>query len=147
MDAATRLDIRLAQRYGAPAERVFDAWLDPALAGRWLFATATRPAARVEIDARVGGVFRFVERRGGRETEHAGRYVEIVPPRRLVFTLSLEGSPTLMTRVTAEIVPLKTGCELRLAHENVPPELARHTEGRWSGMLYGLGTILAPRDS
>jgi uncharacterized protein YndB with AHSA1/START domain len=134
--------IRVSQRFDASPERVFDAWLDPATASAWLFATASHPMARVEIDARVGGSFRFVDRRDGDETEHTGRYLEIVPPRRLVFTLFMENSPRVATRVAAEIVPLETGCELRLVHENVPPGHAGRTEGRWTGMLYGLGTRL-----
>ncbi|MCW5605067.1 MAG: SRPBCC domain-containing protein, partial [Burkholderiales bacterium] len=81
MDAASHVEVRVTQRFGAPAERVFDAWLDPEVAGRWLFATAWRPPARVKIDARVGGSFCFVERRDGMEIEHAGAYVEIVRPR------------------------------------------------------------------
>jgi len=134
--------IRVTQRYSASPERVFDAWLDPAMASAWLFATASHPMARVEIDARVGGSFRFVDRRNGAETEHTGRYLEIVPHRRLVFTLFMENSPRVATQVAAEIVPLESGCELRLVHENVPPGHASHTEGRWKGMLYGLGTRL-----
>ncbi len=137
--------IRVAQRFEAPPERVFDAWLDPEMASAWLFATASHPMARVEIDARVGGSFRFVDRQGGEEIEHAGEYLEIVPPRRLVFTLFMENSPRVATRVAAEIVPLKTGCELRLVHENVPPSHASRTEGRWAGMLYGLGTKLGTK--
>jgi uncharacterized protein YndB with AHSA1/START domain len=134
--------IRVTQRYSASPERVFDAWLDPAMASAWLFATASNPMARVEIDARVGGSFRFVDRRDGAETEHTGKYLEIVPHRRLVFTLFMENSPRVVTRVAADIVPLETGCELRLVHENVPPGHASRTEGRWTGMLYGLGTRL-----
>jgi uncharacterized protein YndB with AHSA1/START domain len=134
--------IRVVQRFDAPADRVFDAWLDPAMAGTWLFATATRPMAHVEIDPRVGGAFCLLERSGGTDVEYRGRYVEIVPPRRLVFTLATKNSPKVATRVTAEIVPRKTGCELKLTHENVPPDHARRTEGRWAGMLYGLGTKL-----
>jgi uncharacterized protein YndB with AHSA1/START domain len=135
-------EIRVKQRYSASPERVFDAWLDPAMASTWLFATASRPMARVEIDARVGGSFRFVDRQDGAETEHTGKYLEIVPHRRLVFTLFMENSPRVATQVAAEIVPLETGCELRLVHENVPPGHASRTEGRWTGMLYGLGTRL-----
>jgi len=37
---------------------------------------------------------------------------------------------------------MKTGCELALTHESVPPECARHTEARWTGILYGLGVTL-----
>ena len=142
MDTTPSVEVRISQRYDAPPERVFDAWLDPAIAGAWLFATASSPAARVEIDARVGGSFRFLDRRGRGETEYIGEYVEIIRPRRLVFTLSLENDPRAMTRVTADIVPLDSGCELRLVHEDVPPGQASRTEGRWAGMLYGLGTRL-----
>ena len=143
MDMAVRSEVRVSQRFDASPERVFDAWLDPAIASAWLFATASHPIARVEIDARVGGSFRFVERRERNEIEYAGEYVEIVRPRRLVFTLSLENRPRAVTRVTADIVPLESGCELRLVHENVPPDHASRADGRWTGMLYGLGETLA----
>jgi len=134
--------IRVTRCLSAPAERVFDAWLEPEVAGRWLFATASRPMARVEVDARVGGSFCFVERRNGEITEHTGEYVEIVPHRRLVFTLAMADRPHVVTRVTAEISPLKTGCELALTHENVPPDCADQTEARWTGILYGLDETL-----
>lgn len=135
--------IRIGCRFGVTAEQVFDAWLDPDVAGRWLFATASRPMTHVEIDARVGGSFRFAEQqRGGERVEHTGEYVEIVPPRRLVFTVSLADHWYVTTRVTVEIAPLRSGCELALLHEDVPPHYADHTEGRWTGILYGLGIVL-----
>src|SRR5262245_15134443 len=76
-----RATIRAAAKFRATPERVFDAWLAPAVAGRWLFATAWRPMTRVAIDARVGGSFCFEERTGG--AEHSGVYIEIDPPQRL----------------------------------------------------------------
>jgi uncharacterized protein YndB with AHSA1/START domain len=139
---ATPGAIRVARRFRAPPERVFHAWLEPAVAGRWLFATASEPIADVDIDPRVGGAFRLAERRNGARVEHAGRYVEIVPHRRLVFTLALADRPHVVTRVTAEISPLKTGCELALTHEHVPADCAGETEARWTGVLYGLGETL-----
>jgi uncharacterized protein YndB with AHSA1/START domain len=134
--------IRLTRRFDEPPRRVFDAWLDPGLAGRWLFATASRPMTDVEIDARVGGWFRLADRRNGESTEHHGRYVEIVPHRRLVFTLQGGSRPREATRVIVEIIPRKRGCELRLRHENVPPDRTHDTEARWTGILYGLGETL-----
>jgi uncharacterized protein YndB with AHSA1/START domain len=145
MDMAVRSEVRVSQRFSAPPEQVFDAWLDPAIASAWLFATASRPIARVEIDARVGGSFHFVDRRDRAEMEYTGKYIEIVRPRRLVFTLSNEDGPRAVTRVTADIVPLETGCELRLVHEDVPSDRANRTDGRWTGMLYGLGETLKRR--
>jgi uncharacterized protein YndB with AHSA1/START domain len=137
--------IRLTRRFRASPQRVFDAWLDPGVAGQWLFATALRPMTKVAIDARVGGAFRLEDRRGGEIVAHDGRYIEIVPHRRLVFELLAGRHPRLPTRVVVEISPLKRGCELRLSHEHVPGDRAHDTEARWSGMLYGLGEMLAAR--
>ena len=134
--------IRVTYRYAALPARVFGAWLDPEVAGRWLFATASRPLAQVEIDARIAGTFHLVDRRDGESFEYAGEYLEIVPDRRLVFTLFLETPPPTLTCVTVEIVPLQHGCELTLTHDNVPPDHASHIEGRWTGILYGLGVTL-----
>jgi uncharacterized protein YndB with AHSA1/START domain len=129
--------VRISRRFRAPAERVFDAWLDEDVAGRWLFATALRPMAHVEIDARVGGSFRFVDTY--RNVEHTGEYREIARPRRLAFTLSLERSTT---RMTVEIFPGRRGCTLALTHENLPRHRAREVADRWCGMLYGLDETL-----
>jgi uncharacterized protein YndB with AHSA1/START domain len=142
MDTAPYVEVCVTQRFSASPERVFDAWLDPAMASAWLFATASHPISRVEIDARVGGSFRFADRRDGGKIEHRGKYLELVRPRRLMFTLSMENSPKVVTRVIAEIVPLKTGCELTLTHKNVPPDYASRAENRWTGILYGLGVTL-----
>ena len=134
--------IRVARSFGTPPERVFDAWLDPDVARRWLFATASQPMTDVAIDPRVGGSFRFAQRRDRASTEHTGEYIEIIRHRRLVFTLAVADRPYALTRVTVEITPAKTGCELALTHEDVPPTLAHQTEARWTGVLYGLGVTL-----
>lgn len=144
MDVHSAQSIHVAHRYGVPAGRVFDAWLDPEIASLWLFATATRPMVHVAIDARVGGSFRLVGQRAGRNVEHAGRYIEIVRPRRLVFSLSLEQRPDIATRVSVDILPRKDGCHLTLTYEGVPREYMSATEGRWTGILYGLEATLHP---
>jgi uncharacterized protein YndB with AHSA1/START domain len=145
IDAAQRhAAICVTHRYGVPSARVFDAWLDPDVAGTWLFATASRPMAHVEIDARVEGSFRFVDRRDDEITEYTGEYIELVPHRRLVFTLSTEKHPNV-TRVKVEIAPRNKGCELTLTHEDVAHGDAHHIEARWTGILYGLAVTLDSR--
>jgi uncharacterized protein YndB with AHSA1/START domain len=139
-----RRAIRVRRRFLASPQRVFDAWLDPEIAGTWLFATASRPVAEVAIDARVDGAFRLVERRGPTSIEYTGEYLEIAPQRRLVFSLSLPGHPQAVTRVTVQIAPLEQGCELRLTHDDVPEHRAEDAEARWVGILYGLGVTLDP---
>ncbi|HEY3180116.1 MAG TPA: SRPBCC family protein [Casimicrobiaceae bacterium] len=135
--------LRVTRRYGMPPERVFDAWINPAMARIWLFATALRPMARVQIDARAGGAFRLVDEHDGGVIEYAGEYVEVSPYRRLIFTLKLNNPRDVLTRVTVEVTRLKMRSRLTLLHENVPPHTASDQKARWIGILYGLGVTLA----
>lgn len=88
MSTAPRINVRVTRRYTAPPERVFDAWLDAEMIGKWMFGPALRDEeiVRLSLDARVGGSFSFVVRRQGEEIDHMGEYLEIDRPRRLVFT-------------------------------------------------------------
>jgi uncharacterized protein YndB with AHSA1/START domain len=131
----------ITRRFDFSIERVFDAWLDPARASKFLFMTPTGTMVRVDIDARVGGSFNFT-RRDGEDVEHVGIYLEIDRPRRLVFTFGVPKFSDQMTRVTIVFKPLPTGCELTLAHEQVLPEwLDRSREG-WGKILDGLSAHL-----
>ena len=134
--------VRVERSYRAPAARVFDAWLDPAIAGRWLFATASQPMARVDIDARVAGAFCLVERRAGTLVLHTGAYVALVPPRRLAFTLSSCDRAEPDSLVTVGITPQRAGCVLALSHEGLAAGRIRELKSRWIGILYGLGVTL-----
>jgi uncharacterized protein YndB with AHSA1/START domain len=143
--AASVTSIRIVRRFDAPVERVFEAWLAPDIARRWLFATAARPMAHVDIDRRVAGSFRFTDHCDGRSRDHSGNYLEIVPHRRLAFTLRTDDAPHVFTRVSGDIAALKRGCTVTLAHTNVPVRRAIYTRQRWTGILYGLGVTLDSR--
>ncbi len=145
MTAATPIPVRITRRFAAHPERVFDAFLDPDLAGQFMFATPNGEMTRVEIDPRVGGTFTFVDRRNGRDIGHHGTYLEIDRPRRLVFSFTVEGVGAEPDRVTIDIAPVDTGCELTLTHE-MKPEWAEYidrTEAGWSMILQGLETAIS----
>jgi uncharacterized protein YndB with AHSA1/START domain len=144
MNAEPNVVVRVTRRFGAPAERVFDAFLDPEKAGRFMFATAAGRMVRAEIDPRVGGRYLFVDRRDGEDVEHFGEYLQIDRPRRLVFTFSVDRADPDGDRVTIDIVPLESGCELTLTHEMKPEwaEYADRTEQGWAGIIEGLARVL-----
>ena len=132
----------ITRRFDFSIERVFDAWLDPAKARNFLFGTPTGKMVRVEIDARVGGSFN-ITRRDGEDVEHVGAYLEIDRPRRLVFTFGVPKFSAQMTRVSIDLKPLPTGCELTLTHEGVLPEWLERSREGWGKILDALSAHLA----
>jgi uncharacterized protein YndB with AHSA1/START domain len=143
--------IRVTHRYSAPAERVFDAWLTPGQASRFLFRTRTGNVMGCEITPEVGGGFTVTDRRPAADGDesvfdvvHMGKYLEISRPRRLVFEFSVltMGSDD-PTRVTVDVTPLgPQSSELALTHEMGSGELARlMEETSRKGWLNMLGTI------
>jgi uncharacterized protein YndB with AHSA1/START domain len=150
--------VKVSHRYNAPAERVFDAWLNPKEAGRFLFATRTGNIMRCEIDARVGGHFFVTDRRptaDGDESvmdaEHRGTYVEIDRPRRLVFDFSVPPyTDDSTSRVALDFVPNgPTACEIVLTHELGDSPMAQayeqQTRRGWTKMLDKLEREVFPR--
>ena len=140
--------VRATHRYDAAPERVFDAWLDPKIAGKFLFATPTGQMVKAEIDPKVGGKFNFTDRRpdmgpGGGDVEHVGTYIEIDRPRRLVFDFAVPQYEATPTRITLDFVPSGAGCELTLTHEGIFEAYVKQTEGGWGMILAGLERALA----
>lgn len=135
--------VTIKKRFGFAADRVFAAWLDQRLAPRFLFATPDGEMVKAELDPVVGGAFNFTERRDGKDVAHVGRYLEIIPPRRIVFEFHVSVGPPDPTRVTIEIRPTDGGgCELSLVHEGVPPEHADRDRHGWQTILDKLEGVL-----
>src|SRR4051812_5303084 len=96
--AAPETIIHLVHGFAAAPQPEFHAWLDPTLAGRWLFATATRPMTEVSIAPCDGGRFRLSDG----QAIHTGRFMHISAPQKLEF--SLEDKQT-RSRVAIELTP------------------------------------------
>ncbi len=142
MTDKTPAPLRVSRHFTQSAERVFDAWLDPQKAGKFLFATPAGQMVRAEIDPRVGGAFAFVDRRDGKDVEHLGRYLEIDRPRRLVFEFTVSGMAEVKTRVTVEIRPADRGCDLSVTQDGVPPDYAARTKAGWTKILEQLAAVM-----
>ena len=137
--------VSVKKRFAASPERVFDAWLDPATASRWLFTTADSEVVRCDIDALVGGRFTIVDRREDGDIEHVGEYLEIDRPRRLVFSFAVPAYSPEYDRVTVEIVPAGSGCELTLTNamsSAMFAEWGEKTQEGWAMILASLDRIL-----
>ncbi len=129
--------VKVERLIAARPEAVFDAWLDPDQAGRWLFATEGGAMEKVEIDARVGGGFAIWERRGDELAEHYGEYVALDPPNHLAFDFWTSFSEE-RTRITIEIEPEGDGARLTLTHEGVWADYEERTRHGWGMVLDNL---------
>jgi len=137
-------EVRVSRRFQAPAERVFDAWLDARTAGRWLFATPDGEMQLVEIEPWPGGRWEVVERRDGEDVLHTGTYEAVERPERLAFTLSVPKYSDAEARVTVTLSAVEGGCALTLvqtygADARASPD---QIERGWGHVLAALAATL-----
>ena len=121
--------------------QVFSALTDPAKMAKWFYGMETGQA-KVTIDLRPGGNFEiemFNEK--GEECKLHGIYLEIVPPERVIFTWTSEGS-VKDTKVAIELFERDGGTELVLTHELPPDMIASHRQG-WTNCLIHLEALLS----
>lgn len=142
---AETVSLTVTRHFDASPERVFDAWIDPQIAVKWIFRDETSEIVSARVDARVGGGFSFVSRRKDGDLEHVGTYLEVDRPSRLVFTFAVPALSPEYDRVTIEIVRRDTGCELTLTSEMTPEihaEWGEQTREGWARMLGTLAAVL-----
>jgi uncharacterized protein YndB with AHSA1/START domain len=137
--------VTVKRRIAAPAQRIFDAWLDPTALAEWMRpCDATDKRSDIKVDARVGGAFEFVMHVPSGPVRHTGVYQTIDPPRRLVFTWNSPHAGQNDSLVTVEFRPDGKATEVVITHERLP-EQARsgHMDG-WTRILESLANQLAP---
>jgi uncharacterized protein YndB with AHSA1/START domain len=114
----------------APADEVFQYLIDPALFGDWMASGAT-------LDPTPGGLVRWTHPNGDTVS---GRYVEVDPPRRLVFTYGWERAevkiPPGSTTVEIDLMSQDDGSTLvTLVHRGLQDRAADAHRGGWAHYL------------
>jgi len=98
-------ELVVTRTFDAPARIVFEAWTTSDLLKRWWVPKSLGMSfLSCEIDARTGGTYRFVFAHPAAEQPMAffGRYLEVTPPSRLVWTNEEGGEGGAITTVTFE---------------------------------------------
>lgn len=97
--------IRMTRVFDAPPQLVYDAMTKPEHVVHWWGRLGEGYSVPVcEIDLRVGGRWRFVNRHPKGEAAFHGEYRELVPPSRIVYTEIFEEFPDGVSVVTSEFV-------------------------------------------
>ncbi len=135
-------ELVVTRTVNGPARLVFDAWTKPELLRRWWVPKSSGVSLlSCEADVRAGGSYRFVFSHGGSQMEFFGKYLEVTPHSRLVWTNEEgeDGGP--VTTVTFEE---KSGKTLLVVHDLYPSKKALDAaiaSGATSGMAETLDQL------
>ena len=124
---ASDRELVVTRTFNGPARIVFEAWTKPELFKRWWLPKSMGMSLRsCEMDVRVGGKYRLVLAHGDSEPmAFFGRYIEVTPHSRLVWT-NEESEDGAITTVTFEE---KDGKTLLVMHELYPSKEALDAAG------------------
>jgi uncharacterized protein YndB with AHSA1/START domain len=139
-------ELGVTRRVDGPARLVFEAWTKPELFIRWWAPKSCGVTViSCELDVRTGGAYRLEMGHPASEQPMAffGRYLEIAPPSRIVWTNDEGGEGGAVTSVTFEE---KGAATLVVIHELYPSKEALD-EAIASGSTSGWGEQFEQLDS
>ena len=134
-DYAKRTEVRIDRVFDASASRLYRAWTDPETVSKWMWA-GLGDDVWAECDLRAGGAYRVYTNFDGGEHQGkgwsgmCGLYVEIVPDRKLVYTLHWDadvcynrsGDLTLDEVVSVTFTPEGERTRMSFVHMGIPDD-------------------------
>jgi uncharacterized protein YndB with AHSA1/START domain len=135
-------ELVITRTFNAPARIVFEAWTTPELLKRWWAPKSSGMIlVSCEADVRTGGKYRFEFGNGGSNTmAFFGKYIEVIPNARLVWTNEESDEGSVSTLTFEE----KDGKTLLVLHEIYPSKEA--LDASMAGMEDGMPETFAQLD-
>ncbi len=131
-------ELVVTRTFNGPAHIVFDAWTKPELLQRWWAPKSSGVSfLSCEADARTGGKYRFVFSHASSQQPMAffGRYLEVIPHSRLVWTNDEGEEGGAVTTVTFE----ERGDETLVTMHDLYPSTKALDDAIASGSTSGTG--------
>ena len=117
-------EVVVTRSFDAPARLVFAAWSDPDLFRRWWVPKSSGMTLQsCEMDVRTGGSYRLSF---GEGMDFFGRYLDVTPPSRIVWTNEEAGEQGSVTTVTLTETEGRTRV---VVSEEFPSKQAFEAEG------------------
>ena len=128
-------ELVVTRTFNGPARIVFEAWTKPELFRRWWVPKSMGMSLlSCEADVRVGGGYRFVfSHEGSKTMAFFGKYLEVTPPSRLVWTNEETDEGSVTTVTFAE----QGGKTLLVMHELYPSKEALDAAGTGAAEAMG----------
>ena len=133
------IDINVTRTIPAPAEKIFDVWIDPKRRGSPWFGVE-----RVILRPVVDGLFYFAVEHEGQKWHHYGRFMRIEPPWLIQYTWMSQATKGLESIVTVTIEELENETHVTIKHSGLPDDElgGQHKEG-WTWVLSALAESLS----
>jgi uncharacterized protein YndB with AHSA1/START domain len=135
MERTSERELVITRTVNGPARLVFEAWTTPELFIRWWVPKSFNlKVLSFDADIRTGGHYRIVFAHGEGEMAFFGKYLEVTPHSRVVWTNEESGDAGPISTVTLEDRGEKT---LQVLHELYPTKEALDaamTSGEKDGM-------------
>ena len=141
-------ELVVTRTFNGPARIVFEAWTKPELIKRWWTPKSIGISfVSCEADVRTGGTYRFVFSHPSAPQPIAffGRYLEVIPPTRLVWTNEEGDGPGSVTTVTFEQRGGETHVvlsDLYPSKEALDDAIESGSTGAWSEQFEQLDDLL-----
>lgn len=139
--AIVNRQLSITRVYNAPREVVFEVCTKAEHIRKW-FGCREMQMTECEIDARVGGEYRFVTVGEGFVCPLKGEFFEVIHPEKLVFSQIYDVEPysASVAMVTTTLKDL--GCRTELTSTIVFPDSESYAGAMASGMEVGMGEAL-----
>lgn len=132
----------LTRVFDAPRALVFEAWSKPEHVSKW-FAPKPLVITQCEMELRSGGVFKFTMKMGETEFPFVGKFEEVVPNEKIVFSGIIHDDNSCYTVVTFEDAPgNKTKLSVRQTYAYASPATGGAKQG-WTSTLDNLADAVA----
>ena len=145
---ASERELVVTRSFNAPARLVFEAWARPELFQRWWTPKSFGlTVLSCEMDVRTGGAYRLVISHPAADQPMTffGRYTEVTPPSRIVWTNDEAGEAGAVTTVTFEErggETLVVVSELYPSKEALDEAMASGSTSGWDEQFVQLDAIL-----
>jgi len=139
-------ELVITRTFNGPARIVFEAWTKPELLKRWWASKSFGVTLlSCEADVRVGGKYRFVfgHAAAPQPMEFFGKYLEVTPHSRLVWTNEEGAEGGQVTTVTFE----EKGGKTLLVMRDLYPSKEALDEAIASGSTSGMGETFEQLDA
>ena len=139
--------VKLHRVLRAPPQRVYRAFLEPGAMAKWLPPHGFTCQV-FHMDAQVGGSYKmaFTNFSGGGGNSFGGKYLELVPAEKIVYTAQFD-DPNLPGEMKTTVIlqPVMCGTEMHVTQEGIPAVIpVEMCYLGWQDSLTQLATLVEP---